>query len=272
MRISHPWARIRVSGQGRKKCSGMKSRSSLLVWSAGPGYRKRVMKTIGLIGGMSWESTAVYYDLLNRGARERLGGLHSAALVLWSFDFAEIEALQSRADWTAATARMVAAARALERAGADCIVICTNTMHRMAAEVQEAVGIPLIHIADATAAAVRRAGARAPLLLATRFTMEQDFYTGYLEERHGIRLRVPETSDRELVHRVIYQELCQGIVDPGSRQAFLDIVAREAGEGADSVILGCTEVGLLLSQRDLELSVFDTTRLHAEAALDFALS
>jgi len=229
------------------------------------------MKTIGLIGGMSWESTAIYYRLLNRMARERLGGLHSAQLLLWSFDFAEIETLQAAGDWAAATEEMVAAARRLERGGADCIVICTNTMHKMAGDVQAAVGIPLIHIGDATAAAIREAGARKPLLLATRYTMEQDFYKGYLRDRHGIDVAVPDEAARTVVHDIIFNELCQGIIKPESKQAYLDVIARATADGIDSVIFGCTEVGLLLSPEDLDLPAFDTTALHARAALDFAL-
>jgi len=230
------------------------------------------MKTIGLIGGMSWESTAIYYRLLNRMARERLGGLHSAQLLLWSFDFAEIEALQAAGDWARATKAMVAAARRLERGGAACIVICSNTMHKMASEVQAAVSIPLIHIGDATAAAIREAGAQKPLLLATRYTMEQDFYKGYLRERHGIDVAVPDEAGRTAVHDIIFNELCQGIVTPESKQAYLDVIARAKADGIDGVIFGCTEVGLLLSAEDLDLPAFDTTPLHARAALDFALS
>jgi len=230
------------------------------------------MKTIGLIGGMSWESTAIYYRLLNRMARERLGGLHSAQLLLWSFDFAEIEALQAAGDWARATEAMVAAARRLERGGAACIVICSNTMHKMASEVQAAVSIPLIHIGDATAAAIREAGAQKPLLLATRYTMEQDFYKGYLRERHGIDVAVPDEAGRTAVHDIIFNELCQGIVTPESKQAYLDVIARAKADGIDGVIFGCTEVGLLLSAEDLDLPAFDTTPLHARAALDFALS
>jgi len=230
------------------------------------------MKTIGLIGGMSWESTAIYYRLLNRMARERLGGLHSAQLLLWSFDFAEIEALQAAGDWARATEAMVAAARRLARGGAACIVICSNTMHKMASEVQAAVSIPLIHIGDATAAAIRGAGAQKPLLLATRYTMEQDFYKGYLRERHGIDVAVPDEAGRTAVHDIIFNELCQGIVTPESKQAYLDVIARAKADGIDGVIFGCTEVGLLLSAEDLDLPAFDTTPLHARAALDFALS
>lgn len=230
------------------------------------------MKTIGLIGGMSWESTIVYYQLLNRMARERLGGLHSAELALWSFDFAEIESLQAAGDWDAATDRMVAAARNVERAGAACLLICTNTMHKMADAVQDAVDIPLIHIADATAVAVKAAGAARPLLLATRYTMEQDFYKGRLADRHGIAAMIPDDDDRTLVHDVIYDELCQGVISPASKQRYLEVVDRGEAAGADGVVFGCTEVGLLIRPEDLTLPAFDSTELHARAALDFALA
>lgn len=229
------------------------------------------MKTIGLIGGMSWESTVTYYQRLNRLARERLGGLHSAEILLWSFDFSEIEALQAAGDWSQATRRMMEAARALERSGADCLVICTNTMHRMAEEVQDAVAIPLLHIADATAAAVRAAGVTAPLLLATRYTMEQDFYKGRLKQKHGIDVRVPDAVGRKVVHDIIYNELCQGVVSPESKAQYLSVVRQAEAEGADGVIFGCTEVGLLISGDDFTIPAFDTTELHARAALDFAL-
>jgi len=229
------------------------------------------VKTIGLIGGMSWESTVVYYQLLNRLARERLGGLHSAELLLWSFDFAEIEALQAADDWEAATARMTAAAEAVARGGADCFVICTNTMHKMAEAVDAAAGLPLIHIADATASAVKAAGVKAPLLLATGYTMEQDFYKGRLKAKHGIDVRVPDAAGRKVVHDIIYDELCQGIVSPQSKARYLEIVQQAVAEGADSVIFGCTEIGLLVSAGDFDIPAFDTTDLHARAALDFAL-
>ena len=230
------------------------------------------MKTLGLIGGMSWESTAIYYRHLNELARQRLGGLHSAQLLLWSFDFAEIEALQAAEDWTAATERMVEAARRLARAGAEAIVICTNTMHRMAAEVEAAVEVPLIHIADTTAAAIEASPARRPLLLATGYTMAQDFYKGRLRDRHGIDVAVPDEAGRAMVHRVIYEELCQGLVRPESKRAYLELIAAQRRGGIDGVILGCTEVCMLIGPDDLDLPVFDTTRIHAERAMDFALS
>jgi len=229
------------------------------------------MKTIGLIGGMSWESTAVYYRLLNEIARERLGGLHSAQLLMWSFDFAEIEALQAAGDWEGATERMVGAAQALERGGADCVVICTNTMHKMADAVSGSVSIPLIHIADGTGAAIRQTECRRPILLATRYTMEQDFYRKRLEDVHNVKAVVPDEAGRDLVHRVIYEELCRGIVLPGSKAAYVDLVNRmQRTEGADGVILGCTEITLLLAPDDFTIPVFDTTLLHARAAFEFA--
>ena len=228
------------------------------------------MKTIGLIGGLSWESTAIYYRLLNEAVRRRLGGLHSARLLLWSFDFAEIEALQAEGDWAGAGAQMAEAARRLARGGADCLVICSNTMHRMAAEVEAAGDLPLIHIADATAAAISASASRRPLLLATRYTMEQPFYKGRLSERHGIEAMVPEEADRETVHRIIYEELCRGIIRPESKAAYLEIVGRCRARGADGVIFGCTEIGMIIAARDFDIPVFDTTLCHAEAAIAFA--
>ena len=231
------------------------------------------MKKIGLIGGMSWESTAIYYKLLNRMARKRLGGLHSVDLVLRSFDFQEIGRLQTAGDWDGLTQMMVDAARGLEASGAGCLLICTNTMHKMAPEVQAAVDIPLLHIGDAIAAAVHDSGAIRPLLLATRFAMEQDFYLGYLRESHGIHAVVPKERDRMEVHRVIYEELCQGKVLDSSKRTYMQIIDRarsDADAPADSVIFGCTEIGLLITPDDFSFPAFDTTVLHAEAALTFA--
>lgn len=228
------------------------------------------MKTIGLLGGMSWESTVSYYTLLNRMTRQRLGGLHSAKILLYSFNFAEIEALQNQGDWHRATELMVAAAENLESAGADCLLIGTNTMHRMADEVASALTIPLLHIADVTAQAVNERGARAPLLLATKYTMEEAFYRDRLRT-NGVTALIPQRLDRESVHRVIYDELCQGLVLPASKRAYLDIVARAIELGADSVILGCTEVALLVAASDFNVPTFDTTSLHAQAAIEFAL-
>jgi aspartate racemase len=231
------------------------------------------MRTLGLIGGMSWESTAIYYRHLNEIARDRLGGLHSARLLLSSFDFAEVAECQHRGDWAGAAVLMIDAAARLQLAGAEALVICTNTMHRLADEVQAAVpALPLIHIADATAEAMQRQGCRRPALLATRFTMEQDFYKGRLAARHGIDPLVPDEAGRDTVHRIIYEELCRGIVRPDSKAAYLELVAGLAAAGADSVILGCTEITMLIGQADLDLPVFDTTRIHAERAMAFALA
>jgi aspartate racemase len=228
------------------------------------------LRLLGLIGGMSWESTAIYYRHLNELARDRLGGLHSARLVLWSVDFAEIAGLQHAGDWAAAGRLLADAARRLQAAGAEAVVLCTNTMHKVADAVGTAVGVPLLHIADATAAAVRGAGSRRPALLATRFTMEQDFYLDRLRDRHGLEAIVPDEAGRTVVHDVIYRELCRGIVRPESKAAYLAEIERLRLAGADGVILGCTEITMLIGQADLDLPVFDTTRIHAEAAMDFA--
>ena len=231
------------------------------------------MKTLGLIGGMSWESTAIYYRLLNEVVRERLGGLHSAKLLLWSFDFTEIAERQHAGDWEGAGALLVEAARTLETAGAEGLVICANTMHKLADAVQAATSIPLIHIADATGRAVIGAGVKRPALLATRFTMEQDFYKGRLAGKYGLEPVVPDQAGREMVHKVIYDELCQGIVRPESKSAYLDEVGRmRRADRVDGVIMGCTEITMLIGQGDFAIPVFDTTRIHAEAAIDFALS
>jgi aspartate racemase len=231
------------------------------------------MKTLGLLGGMSWESTAIYYRLLNEIVRERLGGLHSAKLLLHSFDFAEIAERQHHGDWDGAGVLLADAARKLEAGGAEGLLICTNTMHKLAGQVQAAVSIPLIHIADATAVAVKGAGVRRPALLATRFTMEQDFYKGRLADKYGLEPMVPDQAGRDMVHRVIYDELCQGIVSAPSKAAYLDEVTRlRRDEKIDGVIMGCTEITMLIGQGDFDIPVFDTTRIHAEAAVNFALS
>jgi aspartate racemase len=229
------------------------------------------MKTIGLIGGMSFESTAIYYRLINEDVRARLGGHHSAKLILWSVDFAEIELMQRAGDWDKAGAELGAAARRLEAAGAEAIVLCTNTMHRVAGQIEQAVGIPFLHIADATAAALKAAGKRRPLLLATRYTMEQAFYKGRLAARHGIEAVVPDAEGRTIVHDIIFQELVQGVVKDESRRRYLAVVADAAHQGIDAIIFGCTEIGMLLSPSDVTLPCFDTTPLHAKAAVDFAL-
>ncbi len=229
------------------------------------------MKTIGLIGGMSWESTQTYYRLVNQLVRERLGGLHSARLVLYSVDFAEIEALQQRGDWAATAQILEAAARALETAGADFLVLCTNTMHRVAPQIEQAVKIPLLHIADATARELHRQGVTRVGLLGTRFTMEQAFYRERLEAQ-GIRVLTPDEAQRERVHAVIYAELCRGDIRAESKAAYLDIVSSLAERGAQGVILGCTEIGLLIQGDDTDVSLFDTTAIHAEQAVEAALA
>jgi aspartate racemase len=230
------------------------------------------VKTIGLIGGMSWESTTLYYQFLNRMARDRLGGQHSASLILVSIDFAPMARLQSAGLWDEATTQMIDAARRLERAGAEAIVICANTMHLMADEVASAVAMPLIHVAEATAAAVKAAGIRRPLLLATRYTMEQPFYRARLR-RHGVEALIPSEPDRARLHAIIYDELVQGRFKLASKDAMVEIVESAVrGEGVDGVILGCTEFGLLLKPGDLPVPMFDTAELHAKAAMDFALA
>ena len=230
------------------------------------------MKTIGLIGGMSWESTVPYYREINELVRLRLGGLRSARVALYSVDFGDIEPLQRSGLWDEAGEALAKAARSVEAAGADFLVLCTNTMHKVAPAIEAAVSIPLLHIADPTAAAAKGAGVRAVGLLGTRFTMEQDFYRGRLEDRHGLEVLVPEREDREVVHRVIYEELCRGVVSEESRGAYRAVIDRLAGRGAGGVILGCTEIAMLVSQADSPVPVFDTTRLHAASAVDLALA
>ena len=230
------------------------------------------MKTIGLIGGMSWESTLHYYQSLNEQAKQRLGGLHSAKLVLYSVDFHHIEVLQKTGQWDEAGAHLADAARSLEAAGADVLVLCTNTMHKVAPAIEAAVGIPFLHIADPTAEAIKQAGLQCIGLLGTRFTMEQDFYRGRLEAQHGLQVIVPEADDRQLVHDVIYNELCLGEIRESSRQAYREIIGRLVAKGAQGIILGCTEIAMLVSPADAPVPVFDTTQLHALHALDFALT
>jgi len=230
------------------------------------------MRTIGLLGGMSWESTAVYYRRINEEVRARLGGLHSAEVLMRSVNFDGIVALQRADEWEQAASVLSGLARDLERAGAACIVICTNTMHKLAEAVQGAVSVPLLHIADVTGAAVKQAGCHRPLLLATRYTMEQDFYIGRLREHFGLDPLVPDADDRTLVHQTIFDELCQGVVQDGSRQRFKEVIARGRARGADSVILGCTEIGLLIGERDIDLPVFDSTLIHADTAVSFSLA
>ncbi|HEV2640722.1 MAG TPA: aspartate/glutamate racemase family protein [Actinocrinis sp.] len=229
------------------------------------------MKKIGLLGGMSWQSTAEYYRLLNELAAEKLGGLHSAECVLYSVDFAGIERLQVEGRWDEAGAVLAEAAAAVERAGAQVLLICTNTMHKVADQVQAAIRIPLLHLADASARAVSAQGISCVGLLGTAFTMEQDFYRGRLEQ-HGLKVLVPDAPGRELVHRVIYEELCLGIVRDESRVGYQQVIGELVAAGAEGIILGCTEIELLIGQKDCPIPAFPTTRLHAEAAIEFALA
>jgi len=228
------------------------------------------MKSIGVIGGMSWESTALYYQIINREIGKRLGGLRSAKLHLSSLDFEQVVAGQKVGAWDELAAMLAAAARSLERAGADCVLIGTNTMHRVADEVQAAVAIPLLHIVDVTAAAIRRAGCDCVALLGTRYTMEQPFYVEHLA-RHGIECVIPDEVDRAEVHRMIFDELCKGHFDCASRKRAQAIIQRQIARGAEGVVLGCTELPLILSKTDVGVPLFDTTELHALAAVDFAL-
>jgi len=228
------------------------------------------MRTLGLLGGMSWESTLTYYRCVNERVRERLGGLHSAKLVLYSVDFAEIERLQHTGDWDSAGRVLADAAQALERAGAEALVLCTNTMHRVLDVVEPAIRMPVIHIADATARRVIAKGISKIGLLATRFTMEQDFYRGRLE-RNGLDVLVPDADERAEIHRIIYDELCLGVIRDDSREIYRTIMANLVARGAQGLILGCTEIGLLVGANDTTVPVFDTTRIHAEAAVDWAL-
>lgn len=230
------------------------------------------MKTIGLIGGMSWESSQEYYRIINETARERFGGLHSAQSLMYSFDFAEIEELQHSGNWQEATRRMVEAAQNLEKGGADFVLICTNTMHKMAKEVQDGIKIPLLHIADPTGEAIKAKGITKIGLLGTKYTMEHDFYKGRLIDNYGLEVLVPDEADRQTVHDIIYDELCLGEIKDASREKYQEIIRKLGEHGAQGVILGCTEIGLLVAQDNTSLPLFDTTRIHAEAAVTTALS
>ena len=230
------------------------------------------MRTLGLIGGMSWESSAEYYRMINQGVRDRLGSTASAQLVLWSFNFAEVAALQAAGDWPALDALMVDAARRLEAAGAEALVICTNTMHKCAPAIAAASALSILHIADPTADALKAAGHTKVGLLGTAFTMEQAFYRARLEEHHGLEVLIPGDEDRAEVHRVIYEELVAGRIEPASREAYRAVITRLAARGATAVILGCTEIMLLIGPDDSPVPLFDTTRLHAEAAVVLALA
>jgi len=229
------------------------------------------MKTIGLLGGMSWESTALYYRLINEEVNRQLGGLHSARIVMVSVDFEPIEVMQREGDWQAAGAALAEAARQVEAGGADLLVICTNTMHKVAPWIQNAIGIPLLHIADATARRIRAAGIETVGLLGTNFTMEQDFYRGRLVDEYGLNVLVPPKPDRDLVHHIIYDELCQGVVKDASRDVYLRIIEDLRARGAEGIIEGCTEIVMLVQQPHTEVPLFDTTSIHAEAAVRKAL-
>lgn len=230
------------------------------------------MKTIGLIGGMSWESSSEYYRIINETVRERLGGLHSAECIMYSADFEQIENLQHQGKWEELTKLMLNFAQKLEGAGADFIVICTNTMHKMAEEVENNTNIPLLHIADATAGKIIDKGLGKLGLLGTNFTMEEDFFKKRLEEKYNIEVIIPSQNDREIIDSVIYHELCLGIIKQSSKEKYKEVINRLISDGADGVILGCTEIPLLVSQGDVEMPVFDTTTIHAKSAVEFALT
>lgn len=229
------------------------------------------MKTIGLLGGMSWESSAEYYRIINEHVKQTLGGLHSAQCLLYSVDFAQIEALQMRGAWDEASLVLSDAAQRLEHGGADFVVLCTNTMHKVAPDIQAAIQIPFLHIADPTAEAIRHQGIHTVGLLGTRFTMEQEFYKGRLIHQHGLHVLVPSVDDQAVVHRIIYEELCLGQILPQSRLAYQAIMGRLARAGAEAIILGCTEIGLLVQAQDSDVPLFDTTDLHARAAAEYAI-
>jgi aspartate racemase len=229
------------------------------------------MKTIGMIGGMSWESSIEYYRIINERVHEKMGGLHSAKSVMVSVDFYDVELLQRENRWDEATLKMIAAAHQVERGGADFLVICTNTMHKMAEEVQNSISIPLLNIADATGEQITAAGLKKIGLLGTAFTMEEDFYKGRLARKHGLEVLVPEKAERELVHRVIYEELVLGIIQPSSQRHYQEIMQGLVARGAQGIILGCTEIGLLVKEGDSSVPLYDTTRIHAEAAVDLAM-
>lgn len=230
------------------------------------------MKVLGLLGGMSWESTIPYYRMINEQVKDRLGGLHSAKIVLYSVDFQEVERLQHQGDWEGAGCLLATAAVSLRAAGAEAIVICTNTMHKVADVVEQACGLPLVHIADATAMQVRQQAIRRVGLLGTRFTMEQDFYRGRLQDKFDIDVVTPVAADRDIVHRIIYEELCLGKIRDASRDEYRRIISNLEQQGAQGIIFGCTEIGLLVSAQDASVPVFDTTVIHARAAAEYALA
>jgi len=230
------------------------------------------MKTIGLLGGMSWESTIPYYRLINEGIKQRLGGLHSASLLLHSVDFHEIEACQASGEWDKAGEILAQAALGLERAGADGILLCTNTMHKVASHIDESCSLPFLHIADATGRAITASGMTRVALLGTRYTMEQDFYRGRLESQFGIETLIPTEADRARINQIIFEELCLGTFSDASRHYYLGVIDKLAEQGAEGVIFGCTEIGLLVPADDSALAVFDTTAIHAADAVEFMLS
>jgi len=229
------------------------------------------VKTIGLIGGMSWESSIEYYRIINEMTKAKLGGLHSAKSIMASVDFAEIEVLQHQGKWDAAAQILIEAAKNLEAGGADFIVICTNTMHKVADDIQANVKIPILHIADATAQLVKEAGIQKIGLLGTRFTMEEEFYKGRLTEKYGLTVMVPDAQEREIIHRVIYDELVLGEIQQNSKDTYIAIIERMVNAGAEGIILGCTEIGLLIHDQDSRVPLFDTTQIHAKAAVEYAL-
>jgi len=230
------------------------------------------MKTIGMIGGLSWESTANYYRDINQGVKAKLGGLHSARIVLNSVDFAEIEVLQHKGQWQEAGDILAQSASSVEKGGADFLLLCTNTMHKVSDQIQSAIEIPFLHIADATAQVLVKQGVTKVGLLGTRFTMEDTFYKGRLESDYQVAVETPDAPDRDLIHRVIYEELCQGVISDTSRQAFLKVIDKLAGQGVQGVILGCTEIAMLVSSRDTDVPLYDTARIHTDAAVAMALA
>ncbi len=228
------------------------------------------MKTIGMLGGMSWESTASYYKALNEGVKSQLGGLHSAKICLYSVDFDEIEKLQHQGKWSETALILTEAAKSVERGGADFLMICTNTMHKVVPEIESKISIPILHIADATAASLVRDGVTKVGLLGTRFTMEQDFYKGRITEKFGIEVIVPDADEQAIVHDIIYQELCLGRINNDSRESYLKIIANLHAQGAQAVILGCTEIALLVKQGDTTVPLYDTTEIHAAHGVEWA--
>ena len=231
---------------------------------------KLTNRIVGLLGGMSWESTLTYYKVLNEGVKAKLGGLHSARIAMVSIDFAPLEHLQASGDWSAQASMLITAAKQVEAAGADFLLICTNTMHKLAAQIQAEIGIPILHIADATAQVLVADGLKKVALLGTAYTMEQDFYKGRLIDNYGLEVVTPNANDRAIVHEIIYNELCRGVVSQASKGEYLRIISDLAADGAQGIILGCTEIGLLVKQKDIETPLFDTTLIHAQVAVEKA--